>query len=143
MIPKDKVSKQDVLDAIFEIDQKGVPEGRRAKGFDLFYNGKAYPPKYVISLATKHATGHELPPHEFSGGEAINSFLTGLGFEVRAKPQQPIRDALENVLRHYLMARDETFSKEHMMWKVFRELRESLRRTDPTIQSSSCPQQLE
>jgi hypothetical protein len=33
MIPKDQITREHILAAIKEIDQKGVPEDRHAKGF--------------------------------------------------------------------------------------------------------------
>jgi hypothetical protein len=82
VIPKEKVDKQHVLAALAEIDSVGVPEDRRAISFDLVYDGKQYPPKYVLSLAFKHGTGEELSPSSFSGGEQTNSILGNLGFEI-------------------------------------------------------------
>jgi len=92
LIPKDQISKQNILDAIAEIDRNGVPEDRKAIGFDLIYQGKAYPPKFVLSLATKYATGKELSPDKFSGGEETNTFLAGMGFEINPRP--PITERL-------------------------------------------------
>jgi hypothetical protein len=48
----------------------------------LLANGRKYPPKYVLALAAKHATGNELPSDEFSGGEQTNSILRTLGYEI-------------------------------------------------------------
>jgi len=127
MIPKDVITKQHVLDAIAEIDRDGVPPVRRAKGFDLVYNGKTYPPKYVLSLAAKHATGRELDPSEFSGGEATNNLLSALDFEIVARAEQAIRDGLEKVMQRYVAARTgERFGGGHELWTVFSGLKEGI-----------------
>ena len=43
--------------------------------YDLVLNGKLYPPKYVISLATKYATCTEHPADSFNAVEAKNYFV--------------------------------------------------------------------
>ncbi|NCC99693.1 MAG: hypothetical protein EOL95_08365 [Bacteroidia bacterium] len=48
-----------------------------------YYNDKSYPPKYVLSIATKIATGREIEPSQFNGGDETNNFLTTLGFTIR------------------------------------------------------------
>lgn len=78
-----QVSKQHVLEALTLIDKKGVPSNRRATKYNLYYNDILYPPKYVLSVATKIATGRELEPSRFNGGDETNSFLTKLGFNIR------------------------------------------------------------
>jgi hypothetical protein len=128
MIPKEKITEQHVLEALSEIDRTGVPENRQARSFDLSRNDKVYPPKYVLSLASKYATGQELHPSEFSGGEVTNGVLRALGFDVVARAQQPIRDGLEKVMDQYLDARAKgVFGKEHPIWNVFLALQRNLR----------------
>lgn len=82
------VTRKHVELALDEIDLDGVPPRREATGYVLLANGRRYPPKYVLALAVKHATGKELPSEEFSGGEQTNSILRELGFKVDSfKPQ--------------------------------------------------------
>jgi len=81
MIPKN-INRVHVLNAIRKIDRDGVPKSRKSRKFQLFYNGKYYPAKYVVSLANKYANGRELDPSEFSGGQEVNNFLRKLGFEI-------------------------------------------------------------
>lgn len=68
--------------AIAHIDRAGVPPRRESTKFQLVVDGRRYPPKYVVSLAVANATGRELPPQEFSGGEETNGVLQSLGFTV-------------------------------------------------------------
>lgn len=71
MIPKE-ITKQNILQAIRYIDQYGVPKMRVSKDWDLIYDGTAYPPKYVISIANEYSTNREFWPHdEFVSSEAI------------------------------------------------------------------------
>ncbi|MEW6374919.1 MAG: hypothetical protein AB1502_03910 [Thermodesulfobacteriota bacterium] len=81
MIPKN-IKREHILKAIDEVKRVGVPEGRTSKKLVLEYNGRHYPPKYVISLANKHANGKELEPSEFGGGKESNDFLRILGFNI-------------------------------------------------------------
>lgn len=81
------VSKEHVRQALNEIDQEGVPQEAESTGYDLFSEGKRYPPKLALSLAVKYATGEPLDRASFSGGDASPAFrlLRRLGFEVTAK----------------------------------------------------------
>ena len=81
------VTDEHVRHALNEIDQEGVPQDAESTGYDLFYEGKRYPPKLVLSLAVKNATGEPLDRAAFSGGEASSAFrlLRRLGFEVGPK----------------------------------------------------------
>ncbi len=65
-----------VLMALDAIDKGGTPRRREATGFEVLHDGKSYPPKYVISLAAKYATGTELEPSLFSGGDDVQSART-------------------------------------------------------------------
>lgn len=78
-----KVKRQHILAALVKIDKDGVPANRMATKYNLYHNGKIYPPKYVLSIATKIATGKELEPSQFNGGKETNNFLTSLDFTIR------------------------------------------------------------
>lgn len=84
MIPKN-INRNAVLKAIDRIEQEGIPKGRESKKYNLRFNNKNYPPKYIISLANAVVNGLELEPREFSGGKETNSYLTSLGFEILSK----------------------------------------------------------
>lgn len=81
MIPKN-IDRQAVLSAIQLIDENGIPKTRLSRTYNLKYNGRLYPPKYLISIANKIVNGNELKPFDFGGGVETNSFLSKLGFEV-------------------------------------------------------------
>ncbi len=85
MIPEN-IKAEDILRAIEEVERLDViPSGRDSEKYDLEYNGKIYPPKYIISLANKYANGKELDHSEFGGGEETNNFLHSLGFDIIGK----------------------------------------------------------
>ncbi|MEX3901220.1 McrB family protein [Paraburkholderia sp. BR10954] len=81
------ITESHVQHALNEIDQEGVPPDAESTGYDLFYEGKRYPPKLALSLAVKYATGEPLDRATFSGGEASSAFrlLRRLGFIVKSK----------------------------------------------------------
>lgn len=79
------ILREHILIALREIDESGVPLRRRSKDYCLVYEGKHYPPKYVISKAAMHSISRELEPHEFSGGKGpgcANPFLESRGFRI-------------------------------------------------------------
>lgn len=90
MIPNN-ITKEYILKAIAEVDKVGVPAKRQSRKYYLRYEGKSYPPKYIISLANSFANAEELDPEVFSGGRESNDFLRSLGFHIeggqpRGKP---------------------------------------------------------
>src|SRR5205823_5785070 len=87
--------------------------------------------------AAKYATGEELHPSEFSGGEPTNTLLRNLGFEIVPRKVQLLRDGLEQVLKQYLAARETgKFGKEHDMWKLFSRLQRGLEQLDPVRENA-------
>lgn len=53
--------------------------------YDVVINDKVYPPKEILRLAYKIATGNEIG--KISGGEPTNKYLRQLGFEIRTKKE--------------------------------------------------------
>ncbi len=80
MIPK-QIKHENILQAAAQIDRGGVPTKRNSVHYDLIVDGKRYPPKLIITLATKFATGKEYPSSDFNAVEAKNYFETH-GYEV-------------------------------------------------------------
>ena len=81
MIPKN-IDRNAIIKAIDKINIDGVPDKRKAKMYNLKYNDKLYPPKYLISVANEIINGKEMLSSEFSGGKETNTFLEKLGFEI-------------------------------------------------------------
>lgn len=81
----EKITEEDVLKAAQAIDndERAI---RPSTKFDVIVNGKHYPPKDLMRLAHKNATGEYL--WERSGGEPTNKYLTNLGFKVVRKGEQ-------------------------------------------------------
>lgn len=91
MIPQN-IQREHILEAIQHIEREGIPTGRSSKKFLFEYNGKHYPPKYVITLANKYANSEELDSSMFSGGKETNDFLRHLEFQIveRRDPEKII-----------------------------------------------------
>ncbi len=79
MIPRE-LKEDHILQAIERIDDTGVPPRRKSRRYDLVFEGKRYPPKYVISLAIGFTPGVEHPPR-FNAVEA-KDYLLGHNYEV-------------------------------------------------------------
>jgi MrcB-like, N-terminal domain len=128
MIPKE-IEQRHIIDALAEIDRTAVPTEREGTGYELVHGGKTYPPKYVISIASKLATGSALDHSQFSGGQETNGFLAGLGFQVTPKAEQGVRSNLELILNGYVAARSgEPFGSQHKLWGVFEKLKTAFAR---------------
>ena len=81
------ITADDIIEAFAEIDETGIPGEAQSSTYDLIYNGKRYPPKLVVSLASKYANGKELDRSTFDGGEGTPAFalLRKEGFFVERK----------------------------------------------------------
>ncbi|NMC42660.1 MAG: hypothetical protein GYA46_01965 [candidate division Zixibacteria bacterium] len=77
-----KLTRKHILRAIRKIDANGVPPRRGWRYYYPSFEGRSYPAKYVISLATRFASGHELLPNDFHTNEA-QECLKKLGFEIK------------------------------------------------------------
>jgi hypothetical protein len=108
MIPY-SIKREHVLKAIEEIKRSEIPAQRDSDKYNLEYDNRLYPPKYVVSLANKYANGMELDHVEFGGGSETNDFLKSLGFNIVDKEPETdlekqehdfaprLRDYLENI----------------------------------------------
>ncbi|SEE59128.1 hypothetical protein [Jiangella alba] len=85
----DAVSRDHVLQALAEYDERGADDFLAAYGFGrardyvLWHDGRAYDSKAVLGVAQKYATGVAARSAEFSGGRSgAAKVLRALGFEV-------------------------------------------------------------
>lgn len=85
MTISDYIEREHVIRAIQQIDKEGFE--CPSTGYDLIYERKTYPPKEVIRLAYKLATGEEL--ERLHGGEQTNNILKELGFFIVIKISLP------------------------------------------------------
>ena len=83
-----KFPEEFVQKAIQYIDENGVPEQNRSTKYELIMaDGKKYPPKYVIAVAAKLATGKEVQFYDFNAVEAKGYFETR-GYMIDTKQEK-------------------------------------------------------
>ena len=115
------ITREHIIQALNEIDEIGFNEGRESVVYKLIFNGKLYPPKYVISLANKYVNGSELDSSEFSGGDESNNYLINYNFAIiKIDAYQKALNQLKNILSNIekadgiteiVSAKEEVYSK--------------------------------
>lgn len=83
------IQKDHILKALQRIDEEGYPKKRLSSDYDLIYNGIAYPPSYVISLAGFFKDSQFIKHRWFKGGQNSKAFsiLRNYGFDVLPKTE--------------------------------------------------------
>lgn len=79
------VQSQHILSAIEQLDRGQKLDGfGESTTYDVSHNGKLYPPKLLLALAYKNATGRELRGSDFPGGKGTPCFhhLNKLGYTI-------------------------------------------------------------
>jgi|GEM_PF-364633 hypothetical protein len=110
------ITQENIVDAIHEIQIKRWDPINNSKKYDLCIDGDRLPPKVVLSIANRFATGKKIPVSEFHGGEiAANKFLRKLGFDIVEKGE----GCPENV------------SQSHS-WKILSD-RIAMKKTDKSV----------
>ena len=130
----ENISKEDIIKAIKEIDEKGIEKGAHSSTYDLVLNDKRYPPKLVVSLANKYANGEIIDRETFSGGRNTEAFnlLKNNGFLIELKvnsteaslKEQNIDSVIENLLTRYKrLIKSQGLSNEKYKWEFLRDFR--------------------
>jgi hypothetical protein len=85
--PLDKITKEDVIQALELIDSGQMFGFAPSSDYDLLFHEKRYPPKAVVGIATIRTLGRAMRPDEFSSGVGSKNFrvLKALGFEIVEK----------------------------------------------------------
>ncbi len=80
----DTLPSEVVREAIGQYDAGTAHGFADSTGYDLVYDGRRYPPKAIVGLAARLATGTEFGPEDFSGGVGSKCFrlLQQAGFEI-------------------------------------------------------------
>ncbi len=114
------VSREAITDAVkvFDFKYRDTPEwlGWERKGtqrYAIVHQGKLYPPKMIISLATGMLRS------KFSGGEQSNSYLSRRGFRIIDLWKDNVRAALTASVAERAMERPD---QESNSWKEPDEL---------------------
>jgi 5-methylcytosine-specific restriction protein B len=92
----EKITREHVLKSARAIDS-GEGEIHPSTKFDAIIEGKAYPPKALMKLAHKEATGENLWHRR--GGQPTNIYLHQLGFEIKEK--NDTTDPIVNLIKLY------------------------------------------
>ena len=83
-----KITEQNIKDAINYIDENGIPDQNKSTKYELVTSdGKKYPPKYVIAVAAKLATGEDVSPDAYNAVEAVNYF-EARGYMIETKQEK-------------------------------------------------------
>ena len=110
--------------AIDEIDKDGIPTIRKSNRYDLFFDDRKYPPKYVISIANKYLNGVEWPSKRFNAVEAKNYFIRQGYTIIDKRKKQHITiiqsedteskhpEGAESFKLHRILERDTTLAKK-------------------------------
>lgn len=80
--PYNKIERRHIFEAVTIV----IDENRNlasSTGYDVIVDGITYPPKEILRIAYKLATGNELG--RIYGGERVNKYFKELGFEVLRK----------------------------------------------------------
>ena len=85
--PLDKITKEDVIQALELIDSEQMFGFAPSSDYDLLFQEKRYPPKAAVGIATIRTLGRAMRPDEFSSGVGSKNFrvLKALGFEIVEK----------------------------------------------------------
>ena len=106
-----KLNKQDIMDALKFIDEKGVPEHNVSTKYVLVSeDGKTYPPKYVVAVADHLANGTDISTASF-GSEDARNCLESMGFSIETKQQEKFE---LTITPQSVVSTDERFTMEDL-----------------------------
>ena len=109
------VQRVHVEQALADLMAGLMPAGfRDSTTYDVIHQGRPYPPKQLIALAYKHATGDIVAPDAFGGGEGTACFrrLRELGFLITEKLDVPSPAALAK-LEYWVGVTDRSWFEFH------------------------------
>lgn len=106
-----KLNKQDIMDALKFIDEKGVPEHNVSTKYVLVSeDGKNYPPKYVVAVADHLTNGTDISTASF-GSEDARNCLESMGFSIETKQQEKFE---LTITPQSVVSTDERFTMEDL-----------------------------
>jgi len=88
-IPRN-IKKEHIISALAAIDAEGYPKAHESTRYSLVYEGRKYPPVWVIRTANIFANREPLDTSLFSGGEQSNNFLRKFGFRIVKKTHSEV-----------------------------------------------------
>jgi 5-methylcytosine-specific restriction protein B len=119
-----KLAIQEFDDSLRSSAEFASWEDNKAQAWVLIHQGKQYPPKKIISLATG------LPVGKFSGGPESNDYLGERGFPVTRLRETSIGETLKLILERYGTAKRSTsFGGHHEIKELFDQARKAFLQT--------------
>lgn len=107
-------------------------EDNRAQTYAIAYEGKLYPPKKIVSMATGLAVS------SFSGGPETNLYLEARGFAVQRLRDSKLHDVLSLILERYGQARATAdFAGHHEIRELFDRARRLIAASEPVSSRAS------
>lgn len=87
-IPKG-ISREHILEAISRFDAGAIHQFADSTAYDLLHDGRRYPPKAIVGIASEVLTGIPFSPKDFKGGQESKCFrvLEKNGFEIVPKSE--------------------------------------------------------
>ncbi|MDX1620318.1 MAG: DUF3578 domain-containing protein, partial [Nitriliruptorales bacterium] len=134
MIPD--VDRGQLIAAIAEYDANERDDDawvrNKAHRYALIHEGRRYPVKRIISLATG------TPVNQFSGGRESNDFVRARGFDVVELQEGPdLRERLSEILATYASPDRGAFGKDSPVYQAFMEAGEELEDLEPVAERES------
>ena len=123
-----QVDRDTILQALIEFDNSLRQskewvnwDSSKAQSWALEHNGRLYPPKKIVSIATGVGV------NSFSGGPETNSYLDARGFVVRRLREPTLQDTFQTILEKYTTARaTQGFGGKHEISELFTQARQIL-----------------
>lgn len=84
------IKKEHITSALAAIDKEGYPKEHESIRYSLVYEGRKYPPVWVIRTANIFANREPLDTSLFSGGDQSNNFLKKYGFRIVKKTRSVV-----------------------------------------------------
>lgn len=104
-----KVSREEILKAIGFIDENGVPHGDESARYFLLFEGKSYPPKYVMAVANHLANGSAVDISGYNAVE-IKNYLKNKGFTITSNQEKYEL----TITAEQVTSTDECFDKDNL-----------------------------
>ncbi len=125
-----KINEQNILDALKYIDENVVSFHNQNSKYELVTeDGKKYPPKYVIAIASHLASGEDISTEAFNEIEAKN-YLQGQGYSIE---ERQVKYEL-TITADSIIATDERFTIDNLsMGDYYKPLDAYYKKADGTV----------
>ena len=121
----DSVTKGHVQEAINTLLNGALKDFPESKYYDVLFNDQRLPPKPIMALALKFATGKQVETTDFNGGEKTQSIkrLRDLGFKIVKKNHTIEQDFSNEILKFLAQAKTENLKTKGLYRNEFLDLK--------------------